>query len=109
VIRIKLLATLTVAAALATPAARADEPQPFAGDRQVTVMTRNLYLGTDLKPIFSAPNTFSLLAAVGSGWAQVHANDFPARTESIADEIAAAKPDLVGLQEAMLSKSLKTV
>jgi hypothetical protein len=33
------------------------------------------------------------------------ANDFPARAEAIADEIAAAKPDLVGLQEATLYRT----
>jgi hypothetical protein len=38
-------------------------------------------------------------------WAQVQANDFPARAQVIADEIAAAKPDLVGLQEATLYRT----
>jgi len=103
--RFKLLAALAAAAALTVPAARAEQPHPFAGDRQVTVMTRNLYLGTDLGPIFSAPNPFALFAAIGAGWAQVQANDFPARAEALADEIAAAKPDLVGLQEAMIFRT----
>ena len=83
---------------LVTSAARAEQPHPFAGDRQVTVMTQNLYLGTDLAPIFTAPNLPALFARVGAGWAQVQSNDFPARAQAIANEIAAAKPDLVGLQ-----------
>jgi endonuclease/exonuclease/phosphatase family metal-dependent hydrolase len=103
--RIKLLAVLVAVAAFTAAAARAEQPHPFAGDRQVTVMTQNLYLGTDLNPIFNAPNLFALFAAVGNGWAQVQANDFPARAQAIADEIAAAKPDLVGLQEAELYRT----
>jgi endonuclease/exonuclease/phosphatase family metal-dependent hydrolase len=105
VIHIKLLAVLAAIAAVVAPAASAEEPHPFAGDRQVTVMTRNIYLGTDLGPIFSAPNPAALLAAVGTGWARVQANDFPTRADALADEIAAAKPDLVGLQEAMLYRT----
>src|SRR5262245_1824573 len=101
----KPLAVVAAVAALAAPAAQADQPHPFSGDRQVTVMTRNLYLGTDLTPIFAAPSPPALFAAVGAAWAQVQANDFPARAEALADEIAAAEPDLVGLQEAMLFRT----
>ena len=109
--RLKLLATLAAGAALAgaaalvVPGALADEPQPFAGDRQVTVMTRNLYLGTDLAPLFAAPTPFGLVAAVGVGWQQVQANDFSVRAEALADEISLAQPDLVGLQEASLYRT----
>jgi len=95
------LALAVVAAALAVPAAEAKSPH----GRTVTVMTRNLYLGTDLGPIFSAPSPFALYAAVGAAWAQVQANDFPARAEALADEIAAGRPDLVGLQEATLFRT----
>ena len=58
----------------------------------VTVMTRNLYLGTELGPIFSAPTLPGLLSAVGAGYANVQATDFPARATSIAAEIEAARP-----------------
>jgi endonuclease/exonuclease/phosphatase family metal-dependent hydrolase len=98
--RFKLFALAACVAALAAPAAWAEQPHPFAGDRQVTVMTQNLYLGADLRPIFAAPSFPAALAAAGAAWAQVQANDFPSRAETIADEIAAAHPDLVGLQEA---------
>ncbi|HYX89538.1 MAG TPA: hypothetical protein VE753_09230 [Gaiellaceae bacterium] len=104
-IRCKVLAALCATAALAAPAARAKQPHPFAGHRQVTVMMQNVYLGTDLKPIFLAPNPFAVFAAGEAGWAQVRSNDFPDRAEAIADEIAAAKPDLVGLQEVMLFRT----
>jgi endonuclease/exonuclease/phosphatase family metal-dependent hydrolase len=100
-----LLVALLAAVALVVPAANAAQPHPFRGDRQVTVMTQNLFLGTDLNPIFSAPNPPALFAAVGAGWTQVQSNDFPARAEAIADEIATAQPDLVGLQEAILYRT----
>jgi endonuclease/exonuclease/phosphatase family metal-dependent hydrolase len=103
--RIKLLVAVAATALLAVPVARADQPHPFAGDRQVTVMTQNLYLGTDLNPIFGAPSLPALFAAVGAGWAQVQSNDFRARAQAIADQIAAAQPDLVGLQEAELYRT----
>jgi len=102
---LKALAVVAAVAALAVPAAQAEEPHPFAGDRQVTVMTRNLYLGADLNPIFQAPNLFGLYAAVGAAWAQVQANDFPARAQALADEISASRPDLVGLQEAVIFRT----
>jgi endonuclease/exonuclease/phosphatase family metal-dependent hydrolase len=101
----KLLCVLATAAALTVPAAQAGDSHPLAGSRQVTVMTRNLYLGTDLKPILSAQARSAMFTAVGDGWAQVQANDFKARADALADEIAAAKPDLVGLQEAMLYRT----
>jgi endonuclease/exonuclease/phosphatase family metal-dependent hydrolase len=104
-IRPKVLLALAATALLAVPVARAEQPHPFAGDRQVTVMTQNLYLGTDLNPIFTAPSLPVLFARVGAGWAQVQSNDFPARAQAIAAEIAAAKPDLVGLQEAELYRT----
>jgi endonuclease/exonuclease/phosphatase family metal-dependent hydrolase len=99
-----------VAAALLVTAVPAAQARPAHHDRghgptRLTVMTRNLYLGTDLNPIFNAPNQLALFAAVGAGWTQVQSNDFPERAQAIADEIASAKPDLVGLQEAMLYRT----
>ena len=102
--RWKTLAVIVAAAVLAAPAAQAHGSH-HAGKRAITVMTRNLYLGTDLNPIFGAPNQLALFAAVGTGWAQVQANDFPARAQAIADEISSTRPDLIGLQEAMLYRT----
>src|SRR5919198_5885008 len=102
--RLKLLAVLAAVAALAAPAARAND-ETNQDHRRVTVMTQNLFLGADLNPIFRAPSLFALFAAVGGAWTSVQANDFPARAQALADEIAAARPDLVGLQEATLYRT----
>ncbi|HUK93438.1 MAG TPA: endonuclease/exonuclease/phosphatase family protein [Gaiellaceae bacterium] len=104
----KVLLALAAAALLAVPAAQAGgrhHRHGHHGKRQITVMTQNLYLGTDLNPIFAAPSLPALFAAVGAGWTQVQANDFPARAQAIANEIAANRPDLVGLQEAELYRT----
>ena len=102
--RLKVLAVLAAVAALAAPAARAND-ETNQDHRRVTVMTQNLFLGADLNPIFRAPSLFALFAAVGGAWNSVQANDFPARAQALADEIAAARPDLVGLQEATLYRT----
>jgi endonuclease/exonuclease/phosphatase family metal-dependent hydrolase len=56
-------------------------------------MTWNLYQGG------------SIGADIDSTWASVGETDFPARAKGIAAEIAAARPDLVGLQEVALWRS----
>jgi endonuclease/exonuclease/phosphatase family metal-dependent hydrolase len=103
--QLRALAAVTAVAALAVPAGTASPASPAKSDREITVMTRNLYLGTDLTPIFSAPSLPALFAAAGAAWGQAQANDFPARAQAIADEIADSEPDLVGLQEAMLYRT----
>ena len=107
--RLALVATVALAmAALAAAAGGGDAsaagPQ-HAGTRHVTVMTRNLYLGTPLQPILGAPSLPALFGAVAAGYANVQASNFPERAQAIADEIATSKADLVALQEAMLYRT----
>ena len=72
-----------------------------SNSHQLTVMTRNLYLGADLSP---ALNSSSVNGAVDAAYQieqQVHRTKFPSvRAASLAKEIQKAKPDVVGLQEA---------
>jgi endonuclease/exonuclease/phosphatase family metal-dependent hydrolase len=68
-------------------------------------MTRNLYLGANLDAIVRAKSLPEALTAVGAGWELVQANDFPTRARAIVREIAAAKPDFVGFQEAVLYRT----
>ena len=73
-----------------------------AADLELTVMTRNLSFGTDLGPIVAATTEFEFVTAVAAAYAQAQASDFPGRAKAWADEIERARPDLIGLQEAVL-------
>ncbi len=73
--------------------------------RDFTVMSQNLYLGTDLNPIIAAlgtgdPNVF--IPAVSLGWQQVVASNFEERADALADQILSNQPTLIGLQEVAL-------
>jgi endonuclease/exonuclease/phosphatase (EEP) superfamily protein YafD len=69
-----------------------------AADVDVTVMTRNLYLGADVAEALSlVPD---MAAAAQSLWDQVAATDFTARVPVLAQEAAQARPDVIGIQEA---------
>jgi len=75
----------------------------------ITVMTRNLYLGADInRPLRAAQGRTGQDALLAFGHANhelreiVERTNFDARSELLADEIAAARPDLVGLQEVAL-------
>ena len=73
--------------------------------KDVTVMTQNLYFGADLAPAIAAlasGDGASIVGAVSATYAKMIATNFPERAKAIAKEIAAAKPDLIGLQEAAL-------
>jgi endonuclease/exonuclease/phosphatase family metal-dependent hydrolase len=70
-----------------------------AKDQELTVETRNLYLGSSLDPALTAQTPGQFLLAVAQIYGTVQATNYPARAEALADEIAQNKPDLVGLQE----------
>jgi hypothetical protein len=64
------------------------------------VMTRNVYLGASLDRIFDATTLEELVTAASTTWGIVQLTDFPERADSLAEEISAADPHVVGLQEA---------
>ena len=70
---------------------------------QLTVMTRNLYLGADLSPALNATDVNGAVDAAFQIEQQVHRTQFPTvRAALLANEIKKRKPDIVGLQEAAL-------
>lgn len=66
----------------------------------VTLMTRNLYVGTTFGPLLSG--SVSIPEGVRLALADIDAANFPERAQALANEIAAHEPALVGLQEASL-------
>ena len=71
----------------------------------IAVMSRNLYLGADLGVVLEVAQSgtpLEIAAAVGQLWGDIYDMDSPARAEAFAEEIAAAQPQLVGLQEVSL-------
>ena len=71
-------------------------------DRTLTVMTYNMYPGAEFDEIFAAQSFPEVIAEAAEIFADVQAGNPPARISEIADQIEAASPTLVGLQEAVL-------
>lgn len=87
----------------ATSAARAVMPATatLPLDAGLTVMTWNVYYGTDPMPVMQAPAE-SIPYVAAQVWALARQTNFPERAGALARAIAAARPHLVGLQEAGL-------
>lgn len=83
-------------------------PVSTANRPSITVMTRNLYLGADLDPVFQAVaggDPGEIIQATTSTWQSVQATNFHDRAGALADEIAHSEPLLVGLQEVSLYRT----
>jgi endonuclease/exonuclease/phosphatase family metal-dependent hydrolase len=98
-------ALLAVGAGAAT--AKSTGPAaPVAVAPTVTVMTHNLYFGSDLGPVVAAvldpsATALDLFTAVANAYTTAQSTNFAGRAAAWAAEIALARPDLVGLQEAV--------
>jgi hypothetical protein len=93
-------ARIALIAAIAGCLAAAGTSQ--AATPPVKVMTRNLYIGTDLTGVTQATNLSEFLAATAHAFTTVQASDPPGRMKALAREIADADPMVLGLQEVQL-------
>jgi endonuclease/exonuclease/phosphatase family metal-dependent hydrolase len=71
-------------------------------DRELTVMTQNMYPGTDFGEIFAAQTYPEVMAEVAEAFADVQASNVPERIAAIANKIEDSNPELVALQEVAL-------
>jgi hypothetical protein len=98
--RLPLLLLLIAATVLST--ACDDTTTPVGETAEVTVMTRNLYLGADIFRIMDATGPEQIPAIVAEIFGIMVTNDFPARAGALAAEIQENDPHLIGLQEVTL-------
>src|SRR5215203_1950762 len=94
-----MLCVLTFSAGIGTVTAQLNEDNR---NRDLSVMTRNLYPGTDFDEIFAAQTPEELVAEVAEAYTTVGQSLPAERIAGIADEIEAAHPAFVGVQEAAL-------
>jgi endonuclease/exonuclease/phosphatase family metal-dependent hydrolase len=96
----RALACALTLALVIVPAAQADAAKRKK-NVDVTVMTRNIYLGGDIfGPLAAGNDRAEFERLSGLLWAEVQGTDFVGtRAALIAGEIRRTKPDLVGLQE----------
>ncbi len=102
-----LIFTITLLGTLSSVPVIAQQAVPFAGDRVVTVMTRNVYNGVDdkLTAVATATSLGDLYAKVAAVYQAYFTRNFPERAAALALEIEAKRPDLIGLQEAVLVRT----
>jgi endonuclease/exonuclease/phosphatase family metal-dependent hydrolase len=79
-----------------------DDEVPQGPGFPVKVMTRNLYLGSDLGALATVATPQEIPVVAATIWANIQASDFPARAKVLAADIVAQQPDLVALQEVIL-------
>jgi len=73
-------------------------PSAQAADTNLKVMSRNIYVGSDVSVAMKLMQDFK--AAAQFMWDQVEATDFSKRAPLLAKEIITNKADVVGIQEA---------
>jgi hypothetical protein len=100
--RVALACLLAGVLAAAVPAYA--EHQDFGGHRGFSTFTANAYVGADIAAPLSLDPTDpgylnNLIATVTATYVKVVASDPPARMAGLAREIAASRPEVVGLEE----------
>jgi hypothetical protein len=106
-IALGLVTALTTACATDDLSGPGATPQAASADSRslvrIGVMSRNLYIGTDLDVVVQAlasPSPADNLPALLDAIGDLQATAWPVRVNAIADEIARERPHVVGLQEA---------
>jgi hypothetical protein len=75
---------------------------PSKDRASITVMTRNIYVGTDVDRIIEAEDPNQIPILVAEAFQTLFATNFPERAEAFAREIRDTDPHLIGLQEISL-------
>ena len=85
---------------LACDGGRSESHPRYDGPGQtVKIMTRNVHLGAEFDSSLNVSTPAQIPSIVASLWDQVEKSDFPGRARLIAQEVAAALPDIIAFQE----------
>ena len=71
----------------------------------LTVMTYNIYVGTEVAGIFTLADPALVPGEISKMYGNIVASDFPGRAAAIAKSVKEAQPHLIGLQEVSLIRS----
>ena len=91
-----------VPAPSASRGAEAEDGGGGPGPGKLSIITYNIYQGTELQNSIAAKTPFAFIVGVAQDFAMMHQTNFAERANAIAAEIDAARPDLVGMQEVAL-------
>ncbi|WP_224248451.1 endonuclease/exonuclease/phosphatase family protein [Hyalangium gracile] len=100
----RLLTALLAGSTLTLTGCGEDDKTP-TGPVDVTVMTRNIYLGGNIFLLAQAKTRQEIPGIAGQLFATVQATNFQERAGALAAEIAEKNPALVGLQEVSLYRT----
>ena len=94
--KFKRLIAISLFSIFITSSPTVDAAEPY----QITVMSRNIYLGADVGVALELIPNFPKAAQFM--WDQVKKTDFAKRAPQLAKEAARIKPDVIGIQEATI-------
>ena len=78
------------------------QPAPRPSERELTVMTYNVYVGSSATELLSVENLLEVPTEVAKMYNNVIASDFPGRAAAIAASMKTYQPHVIGLQEMSL-------
>jgi hypothetical protein len=97
-----LLLSAVALLALAIPVGADAKTKGKRGGPEVTVMSRNVFLGTNLRPLTRASSIAEAIDLGGEAWRELLQTNFAERVVPLAREIKESDADLVGVQELAL-------
>jgi endonuclease/exonuclease/phosphatase family metal-dependent hydrolase len=103
---VPLLAAAVGGATLAVVRAGTASADADSSAAPLSVMTRNVDLGSDLGPVLAATDGASFVHGVSVVWNEIAASGIPERADGIAAEIGQTMPMVVSLQEVSLIQRL---
>ena len=97
-----ILPVLMLAVCVITSCENDPSTAPSQAEEPISVMTWNIYVGTDVDKILAAQNPQEVPVLAAEAFQLLLATNFAERAEAIAKQIAQYQPHVIGLQEISL-------